>query len=305
MKKFTIATRNSPLALAQVDIFIEHLVKQGVRRDCIEILSMTTQGDKDLTSPLFHKGGKGLFVREVEQALLEEKADFAVHSLKDLPLTSPDKIELVGFLSEDCPYDLLVSSNNNLGIEPCDILGTSSLRRAAQLNILYPHCQIKSIRGSVQTRLNKNDGKNYHKILLAQAGVKRLGLDLTLRSRTFDPHSEVTPAFCQGIIGIQTHVNNKEAQEHLKAMTNFHVFQRQYFERFIAELFGATCQSAFGVLVTPGDQSHQAIVFCYKNAKQWSRQKFTFKDRTDLSQELQERFDYKRVNWAQCEEQLF
>ena len=175
MKKITIATRSSPLALAQVEIFVARLANLGYAGDYIEVLPLITQGDKDLSSPLFHKG-EGAFVREVENCLLEHKADFAVHSLKDLPIQSHQDLILGGFIGSDNHRDLLVSVDSELDIKPGQIIGTSSLRRACQLKLLYPDITIKSIRGSVQKRLSKNDGLQYHKIILAEAGLQRLNL---------------------------------------------------------------------------------------------------------------------------------
>jgi hydroxymethylbilane synthase len=305
MKKIIIATRASPLAIAQVDIFIKELEKFGIKKEHIELLPLTTKGDSDLSTPLFHKGGKGLFIREIEQAVVDKKAHFAVHSLKDLPLKTTSRLSLAGFIGQEGLYSDILVANNNEQNKELSAIGTSSQRRASQLKIMNPRTVIAPLRGSVQKRLEQNDGQKFSSIVLAHAGVQRLGLENQLSYRRLCPWSEMTPAFCQGIIGIQAHSGHLEHIELLKAMTEDRVYQRQYYERYIAHLFEATCQSAFGVYVQVGKEQNKAVVFAYQSTSKWKREIFYFHNEDELKSELKKRFDYENIRWSHCQDLFF
>ena len=202
MNTLKIATRKSPLALWQA----EHVKKrlQETHADLtVELVSMTTEGDRFLDAPLVAVGGKGLFIKELETALLEGRADIAVHSMKDVTIDLPEELALPVIMEREDTRDVFIS-NNYEKIEdlPADaILGTSSLRRQSQVKALYPEIELKDLRGNVGTRLGKLDNGEYDGILLAAAGILRLGMPE--RITQFLPHSLLLPAIGQGAIGIE------------------------------------------------------------------------------------------------------
>lgn len=197
-----IATRKSALALWQA----EH-VRQGLQLHHpglrVELITMTTRGDQILDSPLSKVGGKGLFVKELEQAMLEDRADIAVHSMKDVPVELPDGLELAAILEREDPRDAFVS-NHYATLEALPHgarVGTSSLRRQCQVRALRPDLAMTDLRGNVNTRLDKLDRGDYDAIILACAGLKRLGLGERIRQE-LGPEI-ILPAIGQGAIGIE------------------------------------------------------------------------------------------------------
>jgi len=197
-----IATRESALAIWQAEHVRACLgkVHPGLR---VELVPMTTRGDNILDSPLAKVGGKGLFVKELEQAMLDDRADIAVHSMKDVPVDFPDGLELAVILERENPRDAFVSNNfANLDALPDGArVGTSSLRRQCQLRKLLYDIEILDLRGNVNTRLAKLDDGNYDAIILACAGLKRLGFVERIRQEL---GAEVMlPAIGQGAIGIE------------------------------------------------------------------------------------------------------
>ncbi len=197
-----IATRKSPLALWQAEHVAAELKKAhpGIQ---IEILGMTTQGDKILDTPLAKIGGKGLFIKELEQGLLSDEADIAVHSMKDVPVELPEGLHLAVIMQREDPRDAFVSNRfktiDELPQGAC--VGTSSLRRQSQLAELRPDLQIKSLRGNVNTRLRKLDEGEYDAIILAAAGLIRLGFQD--RITAFISAEQSLPAIGQGAVGIE------------------------------------------------------------------------------------------------------
>ncbi|MBS3935899.1 MAG: hydroxymethylbilane synthase, partial [Sulfuritalea sp.] len=176
-ERIVIATRESRLALWQA----EHVrgILRGLYPSCrVELLGMTTRGDQILDRPLAQVGGKGLFVKELETALLDGSADIAVHSMKDVPMTLAPEFALVAIGPRELPYDAFVSNRfAHIGeLPPGAAVGTSSLRRAAQLRALHPDLAVSSLRGNLDTRLRKLDAGQYDAIILAAAGLTRLGL---------------------------------------------------------------------------------------------------------------------------------
>jgi hydroxymethylbilane synthase len=197
-----IATRKSPLALWQAEYVRDRLL--AIHPDLnIELLKMTTQGDKVLDTPLAKVGGKGLFVKELENGILKGDADIAVHSIKDVPVELPDELHLSVICQRDDPRDAFVS-NAYAQIEDLpkgSKVGTSSLRRRCQLLAWRPDLEIIDLRGNVNTRLKKLDDGNYDAIILASAGLKRLGLEHRVSSPLLTTIS--LPAIGQGAIGIE------------------------------------------------------------------------------------------------------
>jgi len=202
MKTLRIATRKSPLAVWQAEHVASEL--RRVHPDLeVELVRMTTQGDRILDSPLARIGGKGLFVKELEVALLEDRADIAVHSVKDVPMELPEHLELPVILEREDPLDAFVS-NDYASLDELpegSRVGSSSLRRQCQLRARRPDLVVTDLRGNVNTRLAKLDSGEYQAILLAAAGLKRLGFQQRIRAR-LEPAVSL-PAVGQGAIAIE------------------------------------------------------------------------------------------------------
>ncbi|MCX8711615.1 hydroxymethylbilane synthase [Gilliamella sp. B3464] len=206
--KIRIATRRSPLALWQAN-FVKQNLLLAHKNLTVELIPMMTQGDIILDSPLAKIGGKGLFVKQLEQAILTNQADIAVHSIKDIPAQFPEGLTLATICQRDDVRDAFISNHySNLDELPNGaIVGTSSLRRQCQLRANYPHLQIKDLRGNVGTRLAKLDNQEYDAIILASVGLKRL--DLQDRIKQYIDINSILPAVGQGAIGIETRANDK------------------------------------------------------------------------------------------------
>ena len=202
IKTITIATRQSPLALWQANFIKQHL--QRLYPDIeIKLLTMTTKGDKILDTPLAKIGGKGLFVKELENALLSKQADIAVHSLKDVPMVLPEGLVIGAYCKRHAPTDAFVSNQFNAleDLPVGAVLGTSSLRRECQIRAYRPDIVIKSLRGNVGTRLQKLDDGEFDAIILATSGLQRLGLDARIRHELAIHIS--LPAVGQGALAIE------------------------------------------------------------------------------------------------------
>jgi len=201
-KKLVIASRESALAMWQAR-HIQSVLQALYPQTQVEILGMTTTGDQILDSPLARIGGKGLFVKELEQALADGRADLAVHSMKDVPMHLPDGFIMAATGEREDPRDAFVSNQfANLAALPAgSVVGTSSLRRQSQLQARFPHLKIESLRGNLQTRLRKLDEGQYAAIILAAAGLKRLGLEARIAD-LIDPEDSI-PAVGQGALGIE------------------------------------------------------------------------------------------------------
>lgn len=198
-KRIRIGSRESRLAVVQSQIVIEAIRKAHPELE-LELVTMKTTGDKILHTSLDKVGGKGLFVKELDIALREGRIDLSVHSLKDMPMEIPEDLPLIGFSKREDPRDVLILKEG-FQIEEGGIIGSSSKRRVLQLKKLYPNLQFEMIRGNVQTRLRKMEEQNYDGIVLALAGIKRLGLEsIVTRVLTTE---EMIPAAGQGILAIQ------------------------------------------------------------------------------------------------------
>lgn len=200
MKKICIGSRESRLAVIQSEMVMDYLKKACPDRE-ISLLTMKTTGDKILDRTLDKIGGKGLFVKELDRALLEKRSDLSVHSLKDMPMETPEELPIVAFSRREDPRDVLVLPEGKDTIDFSKPLGCSSQRRILQLKELFPQAEYKSIRGNVITRLRKLDEGEYGGLILAAAGLKRLGLSHRI-SRYFEPE-EMIPAAGQGILAVQ------------------------------------------------------------------------------------------------------
>ncbi len=215
-----IATRKSPLALWQAEFVKSRLLQFHPQLD-IELVGFTTKGDRILDAPLAKVGGKGLFVKELETAMLEGAADIAVHSMKDVPMEFPAGLGLAVICEREDPRDAFVSNRweHPDALPQGAVVGTSSLRRQCQLREKYPHLRIEHLRGNVQTRLAKLDAGEFDAILLATAGLLRL--DLAERIRLRLPDTLSLPAGGQGAVGIECREDDTELR-HLLAPLHHH-----------------------------------------------------------------------------------
>ncbi len=213
-KIIRIATRQSPLALWQAE-HVAALLEKAFPNIKTELVKMVTRGDKILDAPLAKIGGKGLFVKELEQGMLEGNADIAVHSMKDVPIDFPEGLHLAAILEREDPTDAFVSNHfQSLDDLPENArIGTSSLRRQCQIKARFPNAEILSLRGNVNTRLAKLDAGDYDAIILASAGLKRLGMGERIRQSL--PTQISLPACGQGAIGIECRVNDAEINQML------------------------------------------------------------------------------------------
>jgi hydroxymethylbilane synthase len=236
-----IATRESPLALWQAH-HVRDLLQQSHPGLAVELVPMTTQGDRLLGTSLAAIGGKGLFVKELEQAMLEDRADIAVHSMKDVPVQQPEGLMLAAFLHGEDPRDAFVSNDHaSLDALPRGAhVGTSSLRRQTQLRRLRPDLRVSELRGNVGTRLRKLDEGQYDAILLAAAGLIRLELSGRIRER-FDVERFV-PAIGQGIVGIECRSDDAQTRSLLAPLHDARSQQRLSAERAMNARLGGACQ---------------------------------------------------------------
>ena len=199
--KLRIGSRESRLAVIQSRMVMEAIAKAEPAAE-LELVTMKTTGDKILDKTLDKIGGKGLFVRELDQALREGKVDFTVHSLKDMPMEVPEDLPLAAFSSREDPRDVLVLPEGVTELDPSKPIGCSSRRRQLQLKKLFPEMRIEPVRGNVQTRLAKLNAGQFSALVLAAAGLKRLGL--TNRISRYFGVEEILPAAGQGILVVQT-----------------------------------------------------------------------------------------------------
>ena len=249
-----IATRKSPLALWQAH-FVQSRLQQLYPQLRVELLPMSTKGDKILDSPLAKVGGKGLFVKELEQAILAGDADIAVHSMKDVPVEFPEGLGLPIICERDDPRDAFVSTRfTSIADLPAGSrVGTSSLRRQCQLRAQRPDLQVIDLRGNVNSRLAKLDGGEYDAILLAAAGLKRLGLQE--RITTLLPPEQSLPANGQGAVGIECRLDDDELLTLLAPLEHLPTRQRVLAERAMNRALQGGCQVPIGAYAElEGDQ---------------------------------------------------
>ncbi len=200
MRKVVIGSRESKLAVVQSEM-VRDYIQQHNEDIQVEIFTMKTTGDKILDRTLDKIGGKGLFVKELDKALMEGKTELSVHSLKDMPMEVPKELPIVAFSKREDSRDVLVLPKGATELDHSKPIGCSSLRRILQLKEIFPDMECKSVRGNVQTRLKKLDSGEYSGLLLAAAGLKRLGLEDRI-ARYFEPE-EMISAAGQGILAIQ------------------------------------------------------------------------------------------------------
>jgi hydroxymethylbilane synthase len=238
-QRVVIATRESPLALWQAEHVQGLLRQQGAQ---VDLLGMTTRGDQILDRTLSKVGGKGLFVKELEVALLEGRADLAVHSLKDVPMELPPEFELAAVMTREDPRDCVVSTRYpTLEAMPAGArIGTSSLRRELMLRARFPQLSIQSIRGNVGTRLAKLDRGEFDALVMAAAGLKRLGL--AERIRQIIPTSVSLPAPGQGALGIEVLRSHATVRALLAPLNDPATRAATAAERGVSRGLGGSCQ---------------------------------------------------------------
>jgi hydroxymethylbilane synthase len=237
-RTYTIATRESRLALWQAE-HVQALLRQGGFH--VDLLGMTTRGDQILDRSLSKVGGKGLFVKELEVALEEGRADLAVHSLKDVPMDLPQGFVLACVLEREDPRDALVSNRFTALSELPQgaVVGTSSLRRVVLLRALRPDLRIEPLRGNLDTRLRKLDDGQYDAIVLASAGLKRLGLAERIR-QLFTP-ADMLPAAGQGALGIEVRADRADVIEALQPLAHQGTWLAVAAERAVSRAMGGSC----------------------------------------------------------------
>ena len=238
-RPLTIATRESRLALWQAEHVRELLAQRlGI---AVELLGMTTRGDQILDRALSKVGGKGLFVKELETALEEGRADLAVHSLKDVPMDLPAGFELAAVLPREDPRDAFVSNRfaSLAELPQGATVGTSSLRRVVQLHALRPDLLVQPLRGNLDTRLRKLDEGQYDAIVLAAAGLKRLGLAARIRA-LFDP-AQMLPCAGQGALGLEVRADATALLQQLATLTDMPTALAVHAERAVSRSLGGSC----------------------------------------------------------------
>jgi len=241
-RRMTIATRESALAMWQAEHVRARLVSL-FRGTSVDLLGITTQGDRVVDRPLAAIGGKGLFIKELENALRDGQADIAVHSLKDVPMTMPDGFVLAAISAREDPRDAFVSTRHDAlsSLPQGAVVGTSSLRREAQLRERYPALRIESLRGNVHTRLRKLDEGQYDAIILAAAGLKRLGLAARIRA-LLDP-DESLPAPGQGALAIECLTDRVDVFNALQPLADQGTTLATTAERAFSRALGGSCQA--------------------------------------------------------------
>ncbi|GEA07318.1 porphobilinogen deaminase [Alteromonas sp. KUL42] len=244
-----IATRKSALALWQAE-YVKAKLLEHYPSMVVELVPMSTQGDKILDTPLAKIGGKGLFIKELEVAMLEGRADIAVHSMKDVPVEFPEGFGLHAICERENPYDAFVSNNfDSIDALPQGaVVGTSSLRRQCQIRKYRPDLMIKDLRGNVNTRLAKLDAGEYDAIILASAGLIRLEMASRIRMPLTADIS--LPAVGQGAVGIECRNDDEELIALLQALNHDDTNTRVTAERAMNERLEGGCQVPIGSFAT-------------------------------------------------------
>ncbi len=255
----TIATRESRLALWQANHIKTLLEAKGCT---VTLLGMTTLGDQILDKTLSKVGGKGLFVKELETALMDGRADLAVHSLKDVPMELPEGFALAAVLEREDPRDAFVSNHfaSLAELSQGAVVGTSSLRRAVLIKALRPDLQIEPLRGNLDTRLGKLDAGNYAAIVLAAAGLKRLGLANRIRAVFETEH--MLPAAAQGALGLEIRADRSDLLALLAPMIHQPTMLAAYAERAVSRAMGGSCSMPLAAHATLiGDEMYLRAAF--------------------------------------------
>jgi len=244
-ERIVIATRESRLALWQAEHIKARL--EALYPACqVELLGMTTRGDQILDRPLAKVGGKGLFIKELETALLDGRADIAVHSMKDVPMSMEAPFHLACICDREDPFDAFVSNRYESleDMPPGTIVGTSSLRRESQLHVRYPYLGVTSLRGNLDTRLRKLDEGQYDAIILAAAGLKRLGMHARIRGVLSAEQS--LPAVGQGALGVECLSSRTDLIAALQPLHDAATAACVLAERAVSRALAGSCEVPLG-----------------------------------------------------------
>ncbi len=260
MQKFKIISRNSELALVQA-AFVKEKISELYPELDIEIIGITTKGDKILNKSLDKIGGKGLFIKELEQELLKNNADLAVHSLKDLPVVTPDKFVIPAILKRYDPSDAFISNKYNRLEDMPDnsIIGTSSPRRIALLKKYFPQLSVKLLRGNIQTRLARLDNGEFDGVILATAGIMRLGLEARIKQK-LDVNTFI-PAIGQGALALEILATRLDLLLLLNRLEDCDTYLTTLAEQEVGRLVGASCNLPIGVYAQiSGQNMHMRVI---------------------------------------------
>lgn len=249
-----IATRESPLALWQAE-HVQALLRERYPEKDVKLLGMTTKGDQILDKTLSKIGGKGLFVKELEVAMQEGSAHLAVHSLKDVPMELPEGFVLAAVSSREDPRDAFVSPRyETLESMPAgSVVGTASLRRELMLRSKFPHLVVKPVRGNVGTRLRKLDSGEYDALIMASAGLKRLGLEERIREIISDEISLPSPG--QGALGLECLADDEKTREAVAFINDEQTRACCLAERAVSRALGGSCQVPLAAYATITDST--------------------------------------------------
>lgn len=266
-KTIIIGSRESKLAVIQAEM-VKQAIERGNSGLSVSILTMKTTGDKILDRTLDKVGGKGLFVKELDRALLEKRSDLSVHSLKDVPMEIPDELPLLAFSARADVRDVLVLPEGAREIDFSKPIGCSSSRRILQLKELYPQADFRPVRGNVLTRLQKLDGGEYGALVLAAAGLMRLGLAARI-SRYFSPE-EIVPAAGQGILAVQGRAG--EDYGYLEAVSDTEARDAALCERAFVRALGGGCSSPTAAYARiEGGRIFLTGLYCEESSGKWCR----------------------------------
>lgn len=255
-KTVKVGTRGSMLALAQTELVIKALKERFSQID-FQMITMSTRGDRDTSRALLEFGGKAVFVEEFEEAILKGDIDIAVHSAKDMPMEIMEGLTISGTLPRACPQDVFIyKSGRSFDRNDSFVVGTSSLRRQYQIRDMYPNAECKNLRGNVGTRIQKLEDGEYDAIILAAAGLERLGIidgsagclevqkdKLTFRYLSIE---SMLPAACQGIIAIETRTSG-EVYDMVRAINDTEAYTQLTCERAVLNRLNAGCHEPIGV----------------------------------------------------------
>ena len=261
MSVYRIGSRESRLAVIQSEMVKKYLESKGMEA---QIVTMKTTGDIILDQTLDQAGGKGLFVKELDMALRDGRSDLSVHSLKDVPVIVTDDLLLIGFLKREDPRDVLVLPWGADNLDPKKPIGCSSRRRVLQAKKIYPHMEFKSIRGNVNTRLQKLDNGEYSALILAAAGLKRLGMENRI-SRYFT-EEEMVPSAGQGILALQ----GTKSMDYsiLHELLDEDAKAAAVCERAFVRYVDGDCTSPIGAYAKiTGDQIELSAMYCSRDGK--------------------------------------
>ena len=249
-----IATRESPLALWQAE-HVQALLRERYPEKDVKLLGMTTKGDQILDKTLSKIGGKGLFVKELEVAMQEGSAHLAVHSLKDVPMELPEGFVLAAVSSREDPRDAFVSPRyETLESMPAgSVVGTASLRRELMVRSKFPHLVVKPVRGNVGTRLRKLDSGEYDALIMASAGLKRLGLEERIREIISDEISLPSPG--QGALGLECLADDEKTREAVAFINDEQTRACCLAERAVSRALGGSCQVPLAAYATIADST--------------------------------------------------